>query len=58
MGISKWLLVLMCAGSAVATAATTFMIVSNSECTASSDQKNADSSFKNQPTLRGGSKGY
>jgi len=58
MGISKWLLVLTCAGTAVATSAITIMIVSNSECKASSDQKNADSTFKNQPTLRGGSKGY
>lgn len=58
MGISKWFLVLMCAGSAVAASATTIMIVSNGECKASSDQKNADSAFKSQPTLRGGSKGY
>ena len=58
MAISKWLIVLVCAGLVVAASVTTIMFVSSQECNSNSDQKNSDSAFKNQPTIRGGSKGY
>jgi hypothetical protein len=58
MAISKWLIVLLCAGLIVTASVTTTMFVSSQECNSNINQKNSDSAFKNQPTIRGGSKGY
>lgn len=58
MAISKWLIVLVCAGLVVAASVTTTMFVSSRECNSNINQKNSDLVFKNQPTIRGGSKGY
>ena len=58
MAISKWFIALVCSSLIVAASVTTTMFVSSQECNSNSNKKNSDSAFKNQPTIRGGSKGY
>lgn len=62
MTISKWLIALMCAGSAVVGSATTLVIQGDSECLAISEQRQqqhgADAAFEARPNTRGGIKGY
>lgn len=61
MTISKWLIVLMCAGSAL-TGYMVTVVQSNIECTAMAEQqrqqRDADASFEARPNTRGGVKGY
>ncbi|MBA1269401.1 hypothetical protein G7029_18185 [Pseudomonas carnis] len=62
MTISKWIIALMCAGSALAGYMVTVVVQSNSECTAMAEQqrhqRDADASFEARPNTRGGVKGY
>ena len=62
MTISKWLIALMCAGSALAGSMVTVVVQSNSECTAVAEQQRqqraSDASFEARPNTRGGVKGY
>ncbi|MGC5686119.1 hypothetical protein [Pseudomonas haemolytica] len=62
MTISKWLIVLMCAGSALTGYMVTVVVQSNIECTAMAEQqrqqRDADASFEARPNTRGGVKGY
>lgn len=58
MAISKWLIVLVCAGLVVGLLVATIMVVSSQGCNSTGNQKNSDSTFKNQPTIRGGPQGY
>ncbi|MCO2436802.1 hypothetical protein FA346_17015 [Pseudomonas aeruginosa] len=62
MTISKWLIALMCAGSALAGSVVTVVVQSNSECAAVAEQqrqqRDADASFEARPNTRGGVKGY
>lgn len=62
MTISRWLVVLMCAGSALAGSIVTVAVQSNSECNAVAEQQreqhDADTSFEARPNTRGGVKGY
>ncbi|WP_313739146.1 hypothetical protein [Pseudomonas sp.] len=62
MTISKWIIALMCAGSALAGYMVTVMVKSNGECTAAAEQqmqkRDADASFEARPNTRGGVKGY
>ncbi|MFP7007415.1 hypothetical protein [Klebsiella variicola] len=62
MTISKWIIALMCAGSALAGYMVTVMVKSNDECTAVAEQqmqkRDADASFEARPNTRGGVKGY
>ncbi len=62
MTISRWLVVLMCAGSALAGSIVTVAVQSNSECNAVAEQQreqhDADASFEARPNTRGGVKGY
>ncbi|KSC68583.1 hypothetical protein AO895_14410 [Pseudomonas aeruginosa] len=62
MTISKWLIALMCVGSALAGSVVTVMVQSNSGCTVVAEQqrqqRDADASFEARPNTRGGVKGY
>lgn len=62
MTISRWLIVLMCAGAALAGSIVTVVLQSNSECNAVAEQQqqqhDADASFEARPNTRGGVKGY
>lgn len=62
MTISKWLIALMCAGSALIGYMVTVVVQSNIECTAMAEQqrhqRDADASFEARPNTRGGVKGY
>ncbi|HHH9524448.1 TPA: hypothetical protein ACP329_000162 [Pseudomonas aeruginosa] len=61
MNISRWLIVLMCAGSAMAGAIFTVVVHSDSACTAMTEQERQqhdDDSFDARPNTRGGVKGY
>ncbi|WP_439853685.1 hypothetical protein [Pseudomonas yamanorum] len=62
MTLSKWLIALMCAGSALAGSMVTVVVQSNSECTPVAEQqrqhRDADVSFEARPNTRGGVKGY
>ena len=62
MTISKWLIALMCAGSALIGYMVTVVVQSNIECTAMAEQqrqqRDADASFDTRPNTRGGVKGY
>ncbi|MFU4468316.1 hypothetical protein ACM72L_14795 [Pseudomonas aeruginosa] len=61
MTISKWLIALMCVGSALAGSVVTVVVQSNSECTVVAEQqrqRDADASFEARPNTRGGVKGY
>lgn len=62
MTISRWLIVLMCAGSALAGSLVTVVVQSNSKCNAVAEQqrqqRDADVSFEVRPNTRGGVKGY
>ncbi|OWQ36478.1 hypothetical protein CC207_09305 [Pseudomonas sp. DrBHI1] len=62
MTISRWLIVLMCAGSAMVGSIFTVVVHSDSACTAMTEQQrqqhDADASFEVRPNTRGGVKGY
>lgn len=62
MTISKLLIALMCAGSALTGYMVTVVVQSNIECTAMAEQqrqqRDADASFDARPNTRGGVKGY
>ena len=62
MTISKWLIALMCAGSALTGYMVNVVVQSNIECTAMAaqqqQQRDADASFEARPNTRGGVKGY
>lgn len=62
MTISKWLIALMCAGSALTGHMVTLVVQSNIECTAMAEpqrqQRDTDASFEARPNTRGGVKGY
>lgn len=62
MTISKWLIALMCVGSALAGSVVTVVVQSNGECTVVAEQqrqqRDADASFEARPNTRGGVKGY
>ncbi|KTC08369.1 hypothetical protein SAMN05444507_101442 [Pseudomonas syringae] len=62
MTISRWLIALMCSGSALAGSIVTVGVQSNSECNAVAEQQRqqhaADASFEARPNTRGGVKGY
>jgi len=62
MTISRWLIALMCAGSALVGSMVTVVVRSNSECTAvveqQRQQRDADALFEARPNTRGGVKGY
>lgn len=62
MTISKWLIALICSGSALIGSMVTAAVQSNSECTSVTEQqwqqRDADASFEARPNTRGGVKGY
>ena len=62
MTISKWLIALMCAWSALTGYMVTMVVQSNIECTAMAEQqrqqRDADASFEARPNTRGGVKEY
>ena len=60
MAISKWLIALICSGSALIGSMVTVAVQRNSECTsvAEQQQRDADASFEARPNTRGGVKGY
>ncbi len=62
MAISKWLIVLICSGSALIGSMITVAIQSDCECTSviehQRQQHDADASFEARPNTRGGVKGY
>ena len=62
MTISRLLIALMCAGSALTGSMLTVVVQGNSECSAVAEQqrqqRDADASFEARPNTRGGVKGY
>ncbi|MFK3798226.1 hypothetical protein [Pseudomonas sp. NPDC088444] len=64
MTISKWLIALICSGSALIGSMVTLAVQRNSECTSMAEQqqqqqqRDADASFEARPNTRGGVKGY
>ncbi|WGL57359.1 hypothetical protein [Kluyvera intermedia] len=62
MTISKWLIALMCVGSALAASMVTVAVQNDRECTSVAEQlrqqRDADASFEARPNTRGGVKGY
>lgn len=62
MTISKWLIALICSGSALTGFMVTMAVQSNSECSSVAEhqqqQRDADTSFEARPNTRGGVKGY
>lgn len=62
MTISKWLIALICSGSALIGSMVTVAVQSNSECTSVTEQqrqqRGADASFEARPNTRGRVKGY
>lgn len=62
MTTSKWLIALICSGSALIGSMVTVVVQRNSECTSVAEQqqqqRDADASFEARPNTRGGVKGY
>ncbi len=60
MTISKWLIALICSGSALIGSMVTVAVQRNSECTSvpEQQQRDADASLEARPNTRGGVKGY
>lgn len=60
MTISKWLIALICSGSALIGSMATVAVQRNSECTsvAEQQQRDPDGSFEARPNTRGGVKEY
>lgn len=62
MTIPKWLIALICSGSALIGSMVTVAVQSNSVCTPVTEhqrqQRDADASFEARPNTRGGVKGY
>jgi len=62
MTVSKWLIALICSGSALIGSMVTVAVQSDSECISVTEhqrqERDADFSFEERPNTRGGVKGY